>query len=398
MMKIKKTVFLVLLFLTLAAVAALFFLKEWEVPLSPEKMKATEIVENAWLGYKRYFIEPDGRVNRPDSGDTVSEGQAYAMLRAVLTGDKETFDKCYLWTEENLSRKSSRGDNLLAWLWDRGAVKDWMPAADADIDYALALVFADSIWEGENPGGTDYYGRRARYMLDDILRLLTYRTSSGRLYLSPWIIGQEKKTRYPVNPSYYSPAHFRVFYQFTSDKRWLELVDTMYYILDSISKNFDGKEGRGLIPDWCAVGDNDEFYVLEGKSSGFGWEAVRVPLRVAMDYYWFKGKTAQDFLSGGFSRFVEGQWKNNGAVFCEYSYDGTSSNEYEDALFYAAYYCALSAGESRYSKDMLQKNRSFLRKEAAGWVYNDTSAYYTNSLAWFADGFISGILRLIERR
>ena len=91
------------------------------------------IVENTWSGYKHFFLDADGRVKRPKEGDTVSEGQAYAMLRAVWMDDKKTFDGCYRWTEENLSRKNKTGDNLLAWHWKDGKVSDWMPASDADV-------------------------------------------------------------------------------------------------------------------------------------------------------------------------------------------------------------------------------------------------------------------------
>ena len=45
------------------------------------------------------YVRSDGRVTRPDQGgDTVSEGQAYALLLAVSTGDRPEFDR--VWTAE----------------------------------------------------------------------------------------------------------------------------------------------------------------------------------------------------------------------------------------------------------------------------------------------------------
>ena len=76
---------------------------------------ARENLAILWRSYQHYYIQ-DGRVMRPSNDfDTVSEGQAYAMLRACWQSDRETFDAVYRWTEQNLSREKSHGDNLLSW-------------------------------------------------------------------------------------------------------------------------------------------------------------------------------------------------------------------------------------------------------------------------------------------
>lgn len=52
-----------------------------------EKLDA--ILAASWQFYKSHFIQADGRVVRPDNqNDTVSEGQAYALLRAVWSNDQ----------------------------------------------------------------------------------------------------------------------------------------------------------------------------------------------------------------------------------------------------------------------------------------------------------------------
>jgi len=360
--------------------------------------ESDEILRKTWNGYKEYFIDRDGRVMRPKDNDTVSEGQGYAMLRAAWMDDKETFDRCYRWTEDNLSRAGGKGDNLLAWHWKEGRVVDWMPASDADIDYALSLIFADGKWQGQAPRGMDDYGAKAEKVLKDILTLETYLTKSGRLYLAPWILGDaENSAPYPVNPSYYSPAHFRVFYKFSKDKRWEGLTDTTYYILGELSKSFNGISGKGLIPDWCAVSDTDTFLVLGGKNSTFGWESVRIPFRVGLDFLWFKNKEAEKFFNMGFSKFIEDQWIKDKAVYCEYSYDGTCYNKYENAAFYAAYYCALNISRSPYDEEMLRMAQGYIVKNKDKWVYENTEEYYVNSLAWLAEGLKSGRLKNLAK-
>src|SRR5437868_2122742 len=61
------------------------------------------------------YLAPDGRVVRHDQGgDTVSEGQAYAMLVAVATGDRSRFDRAWRWSERHLRRR----DGLMSWHWE----------------------------------------------------------------------------------------------------------------------------------------------------------------------------------------------------------------------------------------------------------------------------------------
>ena len=67
------------------------------------------------------YVDPDGRVVRRDQGgDTVSEGQAYALLIAVALGDRERFTAVWTWTRDHLQRP----DKLLSWRWTDGAVVD----------------------------------------------------------------------------------------------------------------------------------------------------------------------------------------------------------------------------------------------------------------------------------
>lgn len=361
-------------------------------PRAPEKRRAREAVQKTWSGYKRLFVGADGRVRRLPEDDTVSEGQAYAMLRAAWLEDKATFDLCYRWTEENLSRRREEGDSLLAWHWRDGKVQDRMPAADADLDYALSLFFAESLWPGAAPAGLPPYGRRAKRSADDILRRLTYTADAGRLFLSPWILASGTRAPFPANPSYYSPAHFRVFHRSTGDERWLRLVDTTYRLLGRLARDRSHAKGSGLVPDWCAVGLDGRVSPLPGKSSRFGWNAIRVPLRVGWDLAWFHAPQAEAFFRSGLADFVEREWVSRGALLCEYRWDGSGPLGYEDPAFYAAYYTVLAAVGSQAAPALLRKTRSFVKRDLDGWNYG-RSQYYVNSLAWLADGLASGAVR-----
>ena len=111
--------------------------------------------------YVSRFVQADGRVVDPKAGGiTTSEGQAYAMLRAVWMEDRPLFDRALTWATDHLNR-GVRPDHLWAWKWD-GRVVDVAFASDADQDAALALLMAARTW------GDDGYLRRARSVLADL--------------------------------------------------------------------------------------------------------------------------------------------------------------------------------------------------------------------------------------
>ncbi len=69
-------------------------------------------LKESWDIYRDHFIQSDGRVIDHRIGISTSEGQSYAMLRAVMLRDKEWFDKSYTWAKDNLQ---VRDDKLFAW-------------------------------------------------------------------------------------------------------------------------------------------------------------------------------------------------------------------------------------------------------------------------------------------
>ena len=116
-------------------------------PVPPEEL-STYTAAEAGRAFLTGYVRENGRVVRTDQGgDTVSEGQAYAMLVAVGLGDADTFERVWGWTRDNLQRP----DGLLSWRWADGRVADESSASDADLDAARALVLA-----GERFGRPDH--------------------------------------------------------------------------------------------------------------------------------------------------------------------------------------------------------------------------------------------------
>ncbi|MEI8032262.1 MAG: glycosyl hydrolase family 8 [Chlorobiaceae bacterium] len=341
-----------------------------------------EILRGSWSHYRKTFIR-SGRVVRPENRyDTVSEAQAYGMLRAVVMRDRKTFDECFAWTESNLSRKESKGDRLLAWHYVNGAVEDTAAAADADLDYALSLLLAYKTWHEER------YMESARGVLDSILSHETLR-SKGRLYLLPWPASGESGTE-PItqNPSYYSPLHFRLFYEATGDQRWQELLDTTYYLLSNIQHSFNRVKGSGLVPDWCSIESPGEIVPYADKGALYGWDAVRVPLRIAADYFVTGDRRAYDVLKK-FSDVFELEMSDHGKLAPGYDYFRNHLGQFESPIFYSAAYAATAAVSSPAAPMVLERLHSFLIPDGDSYYYVNREDYYANSICWLAEYYLN---------
>jgi endo-1,4-beta-D-glucanase Y len=175
------------------------------------------VLTASWQSYVRHFIKADGQVMVPVyGGGTISEAQAYALLRAVWANDPATFNRVYAWTYHHLSRVRSHGDHLLSWLWAQRADGSWgvldaNSASDADLDYALALTLAQRRgWQA--PPGLPDLGSEARRVQADILAREVVALPDGNLLLTPgnW---HAAAPPYLVNVSYFSPWAYQIFAQ-----------------------------------------------------------------------------------------------------------------------------------------------------------------------------------------
>ena len=246
-------------------------------------------LRDAWGSYQTVYISADGRVmDFREGGITTSEGQAYAMVRALWMGDRATFDRVHRWTIDNL--QGGDGGRLAAWRWghrDDGTygVLDGQPASDADQFMIWALFGASTRWK------TPRYGSVAHALLDRLWEAEVTEVA-GKLVLLP---GPWARGGVPVrlNPSYFLPFAWREFARRDPTRPWIRLLDDGYELLAAC------RSPGGLHFDWCSL-DPVTGAVLpspDAKDSVFGFEAFRVAWTLAAEVKWHRERRARRLLA-----------------------------------------------------------------------------------------------------
>jgi endo-1,4-beta-D-glucanase Y len=202
------------------------------------------------------YVDSDGRVVRHDQGgDTVSEGQAYAMLLSVASDDRSRFDEVWGWTRAHLQRP----DGLLSWRWADGRVVGDEPSTDADLDAARALALAADRFHDSS------YRDDSRALVRAIVRGETT-WAADRTVL---VAGRWARAEAVVNPSYWSPRAYQElgFPKVAASSRALT----------------DRLVAGGLPPDWARVQTSGvaPSGPPDGGDAAYSFDAVRTPIRLA---------------------------------------------------------------------------------------------------------------------
>jgi endo-1,4-beta-D-glucanase Y len=196
------------------------------------------------------YVDPDGRVVRHDQGgDTVSEGQGYALLISVAIGDRSTFASVWHWTRVHLQQPSG----ALAFHWSGGRVVDTTPATDADLQTAWALSIAATRFHDPS------YATTAKRIAKATVTEDVGYDDAGRPTLSagPWAITRGKPTT--VEPGYWTFPAEQAMASLTGDNRWRNLPASDLAHLKALSRN-----GSVLTPDWAELGDGQSPHPVNG--------------------------------------------------------------------------------------------------------------------------------------
>ena len=331
----------------------------------------------AWATYKSAYIASDGYVldRTRGRGETTSEGQGYALLRAALVRDPKTFARVFDWSEQHLRRT----DGLYSWRYspDARQIIDPNTAADADQEIALALVIGGSVFANRG------YVNRARDILLAIRRQEAIRINDS------WFpaAGNWATNERIVNLSYFLPYAYQYFAQLDPDGGWTRVIDIGYDLIANALQ----APARKLVPDFMVVSLDGRISSLPAGSplSGdFSSDAMRIYWRVAVDCRLrLRARACGDPLR---AETLTGLLTRDGVLFTRYTVAGIPQERTESLSFYGAalpylQIFAPAAAEAVRSEHLTE---SALRE-----VSTVSDRYYDANWTWFgiaaADGFIS---------
>ena len=286
----------------------------WKV----DKSGATEArLLDASAAYISHQFDHGGAFAAHD-GTVTSEAEAYALLRAVWSGDRDTFEQTWNWSKGHLMNSDN---GLLGWKWN-AAIVDAHSAADADTDAALALVMAGRRWA--NPEWQSDGSRMVQAIWDhDVARA----GDAAYVAAGDWAPGLEVV---PVNPSYFAPYAYHVFQEVDPGHDWLSLVDSGYRLLfDSSAAALGSDHSAGLPPDWISIdrssGQVVPLAVDADQTTVYGYDAPRAYWRVALDLTWNGDGRAAAYLAQ--AGFLRDEVRRTGAVRAVYTHAGTVTSE-----------------------------------------------------------------------
>lgn len=361
--------------------------------VSSEESKVPMVYSNnallleLWNDSKVNTIEPSsGRtLDKTQNNITTSEGQSYTMLRAVWMDDRATFDRSWQFTKNNLQRSD---DHLLSWKFGQKADGNYgiltesggqNTASDADIDTAHSLLMAYSRWNR-----TEYL-YEARQIITSIWEKEVV-VVQGKPVLVANDIERNSETTLVVNPSYFSPASFRLFAKIDTDPshNWMGLLDNSYAILNELSTaSLDKDTSVGLPPNWVLMDRRTGAITpatLPNLDTNYGYDAIRIPWRLALDYEWNKDSRSKQVLEK-FS-FLSKEWEKNKSLDTIYSHDGKTVANYESPAMYGTAIGYFMIVDPKRADEIYAKKLSTLYSpDRQQW--KEPLNYYEDNWAWF---------------
>jgi endo-1,4-beta-D-glucanase Y len=353
----------------------------------PIVFSSKTMLNELWERYKEEYIEAESfrTLDKQRNNISTSEGQSYTMLRAVFMDDKETFDKSWEWTRDVLRRDPE--DHLFSWIFgekedgsygvltNRGG---YNTASDGDTDIALALIFAYSRWNDPE------YLNEAKLTIKDIWTKEVI-IIHNKPYLTANNVEKDILDDVLINPSYLAPYAYRIFAIIDPENPWSELVNSSYEVLEKAStSNLNFQRNVNIPPDWLfldlTTGEIKNNYDNNSLTSNFGFDAMRVPWRIALDWVWFEEPRAKSLLMK--YSFLKDQWLENNMIYSTYDHQGIPVLTSESPAMYGAIIGYFMISEPTLIEEVYkQKLQPLYSPDKQGWEYK--LGYYDDNWAWF---------------
>lgn len=260
---------------------------EFNVVFPAVYMPAGRVVWSSQTGYYKSYCSDNTTTvpNMKTRACTVSEGIGYGMLLAYFNGDDDTFLR--LWNYSRAFREYSNR-KLMPWITQsfHWTEVDNSSATDADEDIATALILM-------------YFKSGNALYLQDAMSLINAIWDAEVNPTNLLIYSGDEDMWKGANPvynlSYFSPVALRLFAIVDVAHNWTGVLNAMYAYMQQVQN-----AGTGVFPDW-SDGAGNAIKPANGSANTTYWqfnkESVRIPWRIAWDYYWYQDARALAVLS-----------------------------------------------------------------------------------------------------
>lgn len=322
-------------------------------------------------------------------GCTVSEGIGYGMLLTYFNNDDDAYVR--LW---NYSRGFRAYNNLSLTPWITMSFMynqiDNSSATDADLDIATSLILQYYKNLAVNPTVANAYLADALVIAGGIWNKEVEPT---KLLL----MSGDTETWHTADPtynlSYFSPVALRLFAQVDPSHNWMGVLDAMYEYMAKVQAG-----GTGVFPDWsntAGVAVNPPNGAAGNEKTGYTYhtfnkESVRIPWRIAWDYYWFQEPRALAVLSK-LNEFIVGKSAGDPsslALATQYSWNLSVGADYTKNTSvptqWLAAWCATGLGSNQ---AWLDKCTPLVNAITPG---NNGSSYFSDILLGLYSGLLNG--------
>ncbi len=330
------------------------------------RIARSDALSALWGYYKFHYIENGRVISLDEDRITTSEGQSYAMLRAVWGDDRETFEQVWSWTTEHLR---GRGDALFSWKW-KGRVLDRNSATDADTDIALALLLASRSFEEPR------FEEEAVAIIHDIWDQEILQVGNAcYLTAGDW----SKRERIPViHVGYFAPYAYREFAKVDSEHDWSCVTKTAYDVLRLIFIERDLE----FPPERVYFDRKNEIIRLENPRTleigDFGYDVFPIYWRMAADWHWqwtMGGELRRKMLDP-----LKRAYHRDGRIYDRYRPDGSSRSQLEALPLYATLHSLAEIVDPEWAEQLRKEKLEALWQNAL--VGRDTPYYLHNWLAF----------------
>lgn len=234
---------------------------------------------------KVYFEVEDsmGYISDLKNKDVRTEGLSYGMMAALQMDKKEVFDRIWRWSQKYMQHHSGPREGYFAWSYNTNTHKINAEGAapDGELYFITSLLLASNKWGDQT--GINYY-QEARYILDNMWKKNGEQNVYNLFQLKHKLLAFVPEGRgYDwTDPSYQLPAFMNVWAALARDDHeifYAEAADSARTFLHkacdrptALNSDYTRYNGQPLSTPWMPT--------------GFRYDSWRVPMNIAMDYYW----------------------------------------------------------------------------------------------------------------